>query len=443
MSSDIVKILTMNNAISIQITIDSILLKSNIMNQNVAQLYRIAQKPVRHIIGLMSGTSMDGLDVALVRIEGNGTATKVTLLNFETVEYTVGVKTEIRKVFAKQNIDFQNLTLLNAWIGRMHGDMILSCLKKWDLNTEGVDLIASHGQTVFHAPKILHQLEQFPNATLQIGDGDHIAVTTGIITISDFRQKHVAAGGEGAPLAVYGDYFIFSDPSENRLMLNMGGIANFTYLPASLDASEVFVTDTGPGNTLLDAFIKRYFPTKNYDKDAEIARSGTVIPELLAALKDNDFFKKPFPKTTGPELFNMSYIEHAIKNARIMPPPPMDSIRRVFDIMATLTRFSAETIAEAILNLFKQKQFDDATIKESKIYMSGGGMHNPLLINYLKKLLPNISFNKTDELGINGDAKEAVLFAILGNECVAGNATNFGSREGVPSVSMGKISFPT
>ena len=126
-----------------------------------------------------------------------------------------------------------------------------------------------------------------------------------------------------------------------------------------------------------------------------------------------------------------------------MPPPPMDSIRRVFDIMATLTRFSAETIAEAILNLFKQKQFDDETIKEFKIYMSGGGMHNPLLINYLKELLPNISFNKTDELGINGDAKEAVLFAILGNECVAGNGTNFGKREGVPSVSMGKISFPT
>ena len=413
------------------------------MNTNVEQLYRIAQKPVRHIIGLMSGTSMDGLDVALVRIEGSGKETKITLLNFETVDYTEGVKTEIRKIFAKQNIDFQHLTLLNAWIGRLHGDMVLSCLEKWGLNTEGVDLIASHGQTVFHAPKILHQLEQFPNATLQIGDGDHIAVKTGIITISDFRQKHIAAGGEGAPLAVYGDYFIFSDPSENRLMLNMGGIANFTYLPASLDASEVFVTDTGPGNTLLDAFTKRYFPTKNYDKDAEIAFSGTVIPELLAALKDNDFFKKSFPKTTGPELFNMAYIEQAIRNARISPPPPMASYQRVCSMLTTLTRFSAETIAEAIQHLFKQKQFDDATIKSFKIYMSGGGMHNPLLVSYLQELLPNVSFNKTDELGVNGDAKEAVLFAILANECVAGNATNFGTREGVPSVTMGKISFPT
>ena len=404
------------------------------MNQNIEKLYAIAQKTVRHIIGLMSGTSMDGLDVALVRIEGSGRATKVTLLNFETVDYTEGVKNEIRKVFAKQNIDFQHLTLLNAWIGRLHGDMILACLKKWQLNTEGVDLVASHGQTVFHAPKILHQLEQFPNGTLQIGDGDHIAVTTGIITISDFRQKHVAAGGEGAPLAVYGDYFIFSDPSENRLMLNMGGIANFTYLPASLDASEVFVTDTGPGNTLLDAFTKHYFPEKSYDKDAEIARSGTVMPELLQALKDNDFFKKPFPKTTGPELFNIAYVEKAINQLNITPS--------VNNILATLTRFSAETIAEAIQGLFKQKQFSKAHIAQFKIYTSGGGMHNPLLISYLKELLSGISFKKTDTLGINGDAKEAVLFAILANECVAGGTTHFGSREGVPSISMGKISFP-
>ena len=296
-------------------------------------------------------------------------------------------------------------------------------------------MVASHGQTVFHTPKILHKLENFPNATLQIGDGDHIAVTTGIITISDFRQKHVAAGGEGAPLAVYGDYFIFSSPSENRLMLNMGGIANFTYLPASLDASEVFVTDTGTGNTLLDAFVKHYFPQKSYDKDAEIARQGTVIPELLTALKADDFFQKPFPKTTGPELFNMSYVENAIEKSKILPPS-------VIDLLATLTRFSAETIAEAIQNLFKQKQLSKATIQQFKVYMSGGGMHNPLLVKHLKELLPDLEFKKTDDLGINGDAKEAVLFAILANECVAGGTTNFGSREGVPSVSMGKISFP-
>jgi anhydro-N-acetylmuramic acid kinase len=433
------------------------------MNHNLQRLYDLASRPSRRIVGLMSGTSMDGLDVALCQITGHGGATKVELLNFETVDYTDDIKTEIRKVFAKKTIDFQHLALLNEWIGKLHGEMVVFCLQKWGINTEGVDLVASHGQTVFHAPKILHGIEKFANATLQIGDGDHVAVTTGIITLSDFRQRHIAAGGEGAPLAVYGDYFIFSDPSENRIMLNMGGIANFTYLPASLDASEVFVTDTGTGNTLLDAFVRRFYPEKAYDKDAEIARQGTVLTDLLTTLKSDDFFKKPFPKTTGPELFSIEYVESAVKNtpsvdfgfmmsdvgnaqdSEISRYPTSDITNltsSIADLLATLTRFSAETIAEAMRHVFASKKMSDAEIRQFKIYMSGGGMHNPLLVKWLKELLPEIEFRKTNDLGINGDAKEAVLFAILANECVAGNSTDFGKREGVPSVSMGKISFP-
>jgi anhydro-N-acetylmuramic acid kinase len=407
------------------------------MNQNIKNLYTIARKPVRHIIGLMSGTSMDGLDVALCRIEGSGHKTKVEVVHFDTVDYTDDIKAEIREVFAKKTIDFQYLTLLNAWIGKLHGEMVSSCLKKWGVPTEGVDIVASHGQTVFHAPKILHKIEKFPNATLQIGDGDHVAATTGIITISDFRQKHIAAGGEGAPLAVYGDYLIFSKKGENRIMLNMGGIANFTYLPASLDASAVFVTDTGTGNTLLDAMIRHHFPEKSYDKDAEIAKQGRVIPELLAALKDNDFFEAPFPKTTGPELFNISYVDKSIQCAKLNMPPS------VFDLMATLTRFSAETITDAIKKLFEAEKFDAQTIKKVKIYASGGGARNPLLMQMIQEFLPTPQYATTGNLNINPDAKEAVLFALLANECLAGGKTDFGKRQGVPSVSMGKVSFPT
>ena len=404
------------------------------MNENIEKLYRLAQKPARHIIGLMSGTSMDGLDVALCKITGSGRETKVELLNFQTVDYTEGVKSEIRKVFARQTIDFQHLILINEWIGVLHGEMILSCLAKWGLNTEGVDLVASHGQTVFHAPKILHKIEKFSNATLQIGDGDHVAVTTGITTISDFRQKHVAAGGEGAPLAVYGDYYIFSKKGENRIMLNMGGIANFTNLPASADANEIFVTDTGPGNTLLDAYVRKFFPAQDFDKDAKLARQGKIIPELLAELKKDDFFAGPFPKTTGPELFNVAYVEKAIESLKINVSP--------FDLLATLTRFSAETIVDALRKVLKDNELH-------KIYMSGGGARNPLLVQSIKDILATsksknfkIEFYTTGALEINPDAKEAVLFAILANECVAGGRTNFGSRQGVPSVSMGKISFP-
>jgi 1,6-anhydro-N-acetylmuramate kinase len=402
------------------------------MNKNIKALYQIAQKPARRIIGLMSGTSMDGLDVALCEVSGAGETTQVKLLNFHTVDYTEEIKTEIRKVFAKRTIDFQHLALLNEWIGTLHADMILGCLKRWNIATSDIDLIASHGQTVMHAPKLLHGIEKFSNATLQIGDGDHIAVKTGIITLSDFRQKHIAAGGEGAPLAVYGDYFIFSKKGENRIMLNMGGIANFTFLPASMNAEDVFVTDTGTGNTLIDACIRLHYPQLAFDKDAVLAKQGVVNQGLLAALKAHEFFKQPFPKTTGPELFSIDYVHAAQKQSNI------EEIS-VHDLLATLTRFSAETIAEAVLNSIARSQF---TITDFKIYMSGGGMHNPLLVGWLKELLP-CTFLKTDDLGISGDAKEAVLFAILANETVAGGDSDFGTRRGIPSVTMGKISFPS
>jgi anhydro-N-acetylmuramic acid kinase len=399
------------------------------MNRNISALHEIAKKNSRRIIGLMSGTSLDGLDVALCEISGAGETTQVKLQQFQTVEYNDDVKTEIRRVFAKQTIDFQHLALLNEWIGELHANMVLDCLKTWGIAPSEIDAIASHGQTVMHAPKILHGQQKFPNATLQIGDGDHIAVKTGIITLSDFRQKHLAAGGEGAPLAVYGDYFIFGKRGEDRIMLNMGGIANFTYLPASMEPQAVFVTDTGTGNTLIDAFARKNFPHLAFDRDAAIARKGKVNDALLRALKSDPFFDKPFPKTTGPELFGVEYVQRAQHTSGT-------SDIGVNDLLATLTRFSAETIAEAITKTVG----NDLT--SFTVYMSGGGMHNPLLVEWLKSLLP-CRFLKTDDLGISGDAKEAVLFAILANETLAGGESDFGARRGIPSVSMGKISLPT
>ncbi len=398
------------------------------MNRNISALHAIAQKPNRNIIGLMSGTSLDGLDVALCEISGAGETTAVKLRQFRTVDYNDDIKTEIRRVFAKQTIDFQHLALLNEWIGNLHADMVLGCLKRWGIATSEIDAIASHGQTVMHAPKILHGQAKFPNATLQIGDGDHIAVKTGILTLSDFRQKHLAAGGEGAPLAVYGDYFIFAKRGEDRIMLNMGGIANFTYLPSSMNPEAVFVTDTGTGNTLIDAFTRRHFPELAFDRDAAIARKGKVNDALLRALKSDLFFSKSFPKTTGPELFGVDYVERAQRES-------CTSDIRVDDLLATLTRFSAETIAEAIMKTVP------GNLQHFTLYMSGGGMHNPLLVEWLKSLLP-CRFMKTDDLGVSGDAKEAVLFAILANETLAGGRSDFGSRRGIPSVSMGKISLP-
>ncbi len=376
----------------------------------------------------MSGTSLDGLDVALCRISGSGLAMQISVEQFTTVGYDEAFKDDIRAVFAERTIDFQQLCLLNAIIGTRHGRMVSDCLTNWGVAPEEVDLIASHGQTVYHAPRKQHGLARYPNATLQIGDGDHIAVATGIITISDFRQKHVASGGEGAPLAVYGDYLYFSKKGENRILLNMGGIANFTYLPGSQRADEVFTTDTGPGNTLLDAFTRRFFD-KSFDENGALAAAGKVDFSLLSALKADNFFQSDFPKTTGPEVFNVDFVTKAqmLSGTELISP---------HDLLATLTRFSAETIADAI-------QKATCATEKYTLYASGGGAHNPVLMGHIQELLPGFEIRKTEILGIAGDAKEAVLFAILANETVAGEPVKFGNREGVPSVTMGKISFPS
>ena len=228
---------------------------------------------------------------------------KLSYCILKTAPFDDDFKSEIKSVFSKKEVDLEKLTLLNPWIALRHASIINDCIARWGYTKEDIDLIASHGQTIYHAPMSLHGQKKFGNATLQIGDGDHLAVATGIITISDFRQKHIAAGGEGAPLAVYGDQLIFGKKGEERILLNIGGIANFTSLPADNKPEHIFSTDVGPGNTMMDAYMQQQFPGKYFDEDAAVAKQGTVNDLLLAALKDNVFFDRPFPKTTGPELF--------------------------------------------------------------------------------------------------------------------------------------------
>jgi anhydro-N-acetylmuramic acid kinase len=400
------------------------------MNRHIEQLYRSAKKRSRLIIGLMSGTSLDGLDVALCRIEGHGTDTQIELLAFSTVDYDEGYKQKIKSVFAKRQVDLQQVTLLNPWVGVLHGQMVNQCLAKWNIAPTDIDAIASHGQTIYHCPLRQHGQNEFGNATLQIGDADHLAVTTGILTIGDFRQKHIAAGGEGAPLAVYGDYLFFTSKQENRILLNMGGIANLTCLPCSADASAVFSSDIGPGNTIMDAYVQRHFTPLYYDKDSAIAYQGRVQPGLLDSLLQHAFFALDFPKTTGPEVFNLDYL-HA---AQVRSSTQHLSHE---DVLATLNLFSATTIASAINDV-------SGGLGEFNVYASGGGIHNPLLMEHILRLCPKMSnIQDTGTLGIDPDAKEAVLFAILANECLVGGQQPFGNIEqGIPDITMGKISFP-
>lgn len=397
------------------------------MNSQIQNLYEKAKKEERLIIGLMSGTSMDGLDIALCSVKNNGADTDIKVLNFKTGDYTDDFRAKVKAVFSKKEVDLQLVCLMNELVAITHASLINEALKEWGYQNSDIDFIASHGQTIFHAPKSLHLLNDYPNGTLQIGDGDHIAVKTGIITLSDFRQKHIAAGGDGAPLAVYGDYLMFSKSGENRIMLNIGGISNFTYLPGNLNASEIFSTDVGPGNTLMDQYVQKYFD-RFYDKNAEIALSGEPNAELLAALMENSFFDLEVPKTTGPELFNLEYLKEAQQKSSTENLSGKD-------VMATLCHFSAETMVNQFKACF-------GSVPALKIYMSGGGMHNPLLVNLLKEKLPQSEFKDTNDLNINPDAKEAVLFAVLANETLCGSPINFGNRRGIPSICMGKISLP-
>lgn len=400
------------------------------MNSNIKKLADISLKESRNIIGLMSGTSLDGLDVALCRVSGSGLQTSLELTRFTTIEYDELFKQQVKEIFSRRDIDLQQLCLMNEYIGLKHASIINQCLERWNISHTEVDLVASHGQTIYHAPSSLHKQAGFSNATLQIGDADHIAVNTGIICLSDFRQKHIAAGGEGAPLAVYGDYILMGKTGEERILLNIGGIANLTYLPSNRNFSEVSCSDIGPGNTLMDAFVQKKFPGKYYDKDSTMALAGSCNDNLLHELKQDSFFAMPFPKTTGPELFNLQYLESALKNSGSEKIP-------VEDIMHTLNRLTADSINDAVKKYFGNKP-------GLKIFCSGGGIHNPLLMKYLNQQLPGITISTTHEAGINPDAKEAVLFALLANEAVCGNAEIFSSRnKNTPAVCMGKISFPS
>ena len=394
------------------------------MNPGIESLYRIAKKPKKQILGLMSGTSLDGLDLALCEFEGSGLSTKFVLKQFVSLPYSTAFKESIQAVFAKEQVHFPSLSTLNAEIGIKHAELILSALQSWGISSEEIDLIASHGQTVMHRP--MRNGKQ-PNSTLQIGDGDQIALKTGIITLSDFRQKHVAAGGEGAPLAMYGDYFLFSKKGENRILLNIGGIGNFTFLPAHQDPNLILVTDTGPGNTLIDACVRSYFPGFFYDKDARLGMQGLLHPGLLKELMNLDFFHENFPKSTGPEYFNLEKVEQLIQENQWTLTPT--------DLIRTLTEFSAQSIALAIKKYIPETQ--------ASLYVSGGGSQNPLLMQRISELLPEVKVGFSSEIGIPADAKEAVLFALLANETMMDAGASKVRRLGdSPWVTMGKISLP-
>lgn len=399
--------------------------RNQFMNRNIERLAHTASNESKLIIGLMSGTSLDGLDIALCRIKKAGTDTKLDLLEFITVSYPAVVVNKIKPIMSVPHAPLEEVCIANAWLGRYHADLIVQALKRWKLKASDIDCIASHGQTLYHAPAVQHRQENMPDSTLQVGDGDHIARKTGIVTVSDFRQKHIAAGGEGAPLAGLVDELLFRSENEDRLLLNIGGIANFTYLPATGDRNSLTM-DTGPGNTMINAAIQKLY-NKPFDRDGRVASAGTVHPRLLEGLKKHPYLKKPAPKTTGPEEFNLEWVREIQEGIGVHDLAPED-------LVASLTRLSAETIADAV------KYVAGKSLPE--IYLSGGGMHNDQMMTWLSEELAGQSLKSFDEIGFDPDAKEAVCFAVLANEALSGEGFYINTDEGSRRVSLGKISFP-
>jgi anhydro-N-acetylmuramic acid kinase len=285
-----------------------------------------------------------------------------------------------------------------------------------------VDALASHGQTVFHTPAA--------RATLQLADGDHLAVLTGLLTLSDFRQKELAGGGEGAPLAPYAEALLYR-AERPRVLLNIGGIANFTWLPPRGDSAAPISGDTGPGNTLIDRAIRRNWPGRrdDFDRDGAAAADGRVSGALLEALKAHPYFARPCPKSTGPEEFGANYLETAIAAAEARHGP-----LSAVDVVATLTQLTAQTVSECLRREIRP-------LSGTELIVSGGGRHNVSLVRRLAALLPELRIEDSAVLGVVPDAKEALLFAVLANETLAG--PGFLARDGSGRrLSFGKVSFP-
>ena len=388
------------------------------MNPLLKKLQNISDKKERRIIGLMSGTSMDGLDIALCRFKGSGPETTFEIEQFASLEYPAEVRQQLIAFAMAESINPELICIWHTKLAHIHAEYINNMLNEWGLRSSDVDLVASHGQTIYHAPRHKHKMDDMPNATWQIGDGDHIACHTGMITISDFRQRDTARGNEGAPLAAYGDYLLFSDPNKHRVLLNIGGISNFTWLPAGAGLFPPLSYDTGPGNTLIDAATRKHFSGMQYDKDGGLAARGNVHKELLSVLKSHPYFEQPSPKTTGFEVFNLNWVEQCMKDLGVE--------LRAEDLLATLSRFTAETIADEIRKAIPEND-------SAEICVSGGGAYNDTLMTMLAGLMDPVPVRNSEELGVSPDAKEALFFAALANELVSGEDTR---------LHLGKISLP-
>lgn len=357
------------------------------------------------VAGIMSGTSLDGIDVAVVDIQGSD----VKVLGYRTMPYPDKIRNQIFAV--------SNTTTHTAQISRLNfllADVYAKAVKKCGVPVSTIQLVGCHGQTVFH--------EQA--STLQLGDGSVLAEKLGIPVVSDFRTRDMAAGGRGAPLVPFVDYRLFVDPDIGRIALNIGGIANITTIPAGAEPDEVIAFDTGAGNMVIDQLVAIHTRRRRkYDHGGQLAAKGQVNQSLLKSLLRRAYYRQPPPKTAGREQYGREFVQDLIRTELPM-----------LDLIATATALTAATIASGIERFVKHPALE--------LIVSGGGVHNRTLMGHLADFLPEMRIRRSDEFGIDSDAKEAIAFAVLAYETWHRRPSNLPSATGARRpVVLGKVSY--
>jgi len=391
-------------------------------------LIRLREKDSRNVIGLMSGTSFDGIDACLVKITGNGLSTEIEIIEFETYPYKEEIRELIFDASKEQTGRVDKICQLNFTLGKLFADAAGQIAEKSSIPISDIDIIGSHGQTIYHISSLKEKADKKVRSTLQIAEPSIIAQETGVTTVADFRTRDIAAGGEGAPLVPYADFILFGKDGIGRAVQNIGGIANVTFLPAGCSINEIIAFDNGPGNMIIDRFAEIITEGKlKYDKDGELASKGKLNQDLLERLCSHPYLSIPPPKSTGREDFGIQFSDNLYEELK------RDNVD-FLDTITTVTVFTAKSISDSY------RKYIQPSYKLSEVVMSGGGVYNPILLQFLKEYLENINIRKVEEFGIPSDAKEALAFAILANETICGYPGNVPSATGARErVVLGKI----